>query len=137
MGEGSHKEQVRAVWKATAWLTIITIVEVVAALLWIEFVEPGTSKWLLNTFFIAASLLKAFFIVAEFMHVKYETRALALTILVPTVMLIWFVVAFMMEGESWKQNKKNDGWWKWSQKETPITYHIQEDEVVSNFETNV
>mgnify|MGYP006251460563 FL=1 len=53
-----------------------------------------------------ASLLKAFFIVGEFMHMKYETRALALTVLVPTVFLIWFIIAFLWEGAEWMNNRE-------------------------------
>ena len=105
ISEEQYKSQVRAVWRATAWLTIITIVEVVAALYWLYFVDASTSKFLLNGFFIVASLLKAFFIVGEFMHVKYEFRALALTILTPAVFLIWFIIAFLWEGEAWKGNR--------------------------------
>ncbi len=101
-----YKSQVSAVWRATIWLSVITIVEVVAALMWMNYVEPGTSKFLLNGFFIAASLLKAFFIVGEFMHVRYEFRALTLTILTPTIFLIWFIVAFLWEGDAWKNNRQ-------------------------------
>lgn len=97
LSDAEYKSQVSAVWKATAWLSIITIVEVVAALLYPE----GAPKIMLNIFFILASLLKAYFIVGEFMHVKYETRALAITILAPTIFLVWFIIAFMWEGGEW------------------------------------
>ena len=97
----TYEKQVSAVWKATVWLTAITILEVGAALLWLNYVDPATNKMLLNIFFIAMSLLKAAFIVGEFMHTRYETRALTLTILVPTFFLIWFVIAFLWEGTAW------------------------------------
>jgi len=109
LDQATYQKQVKAVWVATAWLSVITVVEVVAALLWLYMVDPGTSKWLLNTFFIAASLLKAYFIVGEFMHVRYETRALALTILVPTVFLIWFIIAFLWEGTAWQEAREIGG----------------------------
>lgn len=107
----TYNSQVSAVWRATLWLSIITIVEVAAALLWIYKIDPsGTKpKMLLNSFFIVASLLKAYFIVGEFMHVRYETRALALTILAPTVFLIWFVIAFLWEGHEWKIDREENG----------------------------
>jgi len=103
----AYEKQVSAVWKATLWLSLITVVEVAAALLWIWVIFPdgGGPRMLLNTFFIMASLLKAFFIVGEFMHVRYETRSLALTILVPTVFLIWFIIAFLWEGAEWQNNR--------------------------------
>lgn len=105
ISEDEYKSQVSAVWKATAWLSAITIVEVVAALAWMEFMGDSP-KLLLNSFFIAASLLKAYFIVGEFMHVRYEARALALTILTPTIFLIWFIIAFLWEGDAWKSNRQ-------------------------------
>ncbi len=104
----TYKQQVRSVWVATVWLSVITVVEVVAALLWLYVIDPEgkMSKLLLNGFFIVASLLKAYFIVGEFMHVRYERRALALTILVPLVFLIWFLIAFVWEGAEWQNNRK-------------------------------
>ncbi|MGB1204642.1 MAG: cytochrome C oxidase subunit IV family protein [Chitinophagales bacterium] len=104
----TYKQQVSGVWRATLWLSIITVVEVAAALIWIWVLFPdgGGPRMLLNTFFIMASLLKAFFIVGEFMHMKYETRALALTVLVPTVFLIWFIIAFLWEGAEWMNNRE-------------------------------
>jgi len=98
--EEEYKSQVAAVWKATGWLTLITIAEVVIALLWLKF--EFMPRIMLNILLIAASLLKAFYIIAEFMHLKYEKRALALSILVPMVLFIWGIIAFLIEGDSIK-----------------------------------
>lgn len=101
-----YKSQVNAVYRATVWLGIITIVEVAAALTWMNvFHDGGGPRMLLNSFFILASLLKAYFIVGEFMHIRYETRALTITILAPTFFLIWFIIAFLWEGQEWLNNK--------------------------------
>lgn len=104
----AYNRQVNAVWRATLWLSIITVVEVAIALIWMYKVDPGghSSKIFINSFFVVASLLKAFFIVGEFMHVRYETRALTLTILVPLVFLIWFIIAFLWEGAEWLDNRE-------------------------------
>jgi len=106
LDQETYKKQVAAVWRATIWLSVITVVEVVAALLWLNIFGDTGPKMLLNGFFIVASLLKAYFIVGEFMHTKYETRALTLTILVPTVFLIWFIIAFLWEGAEWQNNRE-------------------------------
>jgi len=108
LGDAEYKSQVSAVWKATLWLSIITIVEVAGALIWIWWLYPdgGGPRWFLNMMFAMASVLKAYFIVAEFMHVKYETRALALTILGPLMFLIWFIIAFLWEGAEWLNNRE-------------------------------
>lgn len=108
LDDATYKSQVRAVWMATLWLSLITILEVALALIWLWYLYPegGGPKLLLNGFFAIASLAKAYFIVGEFMHVKYETRALALTILGPLIFLIWFIIAFLWEGSAWLSNRE-------------------------------
>lgn len=98
-----YNSQVSAVWRSTLWLSIITVVEVTLALIWMYRLYPdgGGPRLLLNAIFIVMSLLKAYFIVGEFMHIRYETRALTLTILVPTLFLVWFLIAFLWEGSAW------------------------------------
>jgi len=99
-----YKSQKSAVWRATFILSVATIVEITLALLHYHEWGPfeGMSKSIISSLMIILSLLKAFFIVGEFMHVKYEVRALALTILVPLIFLIYGVIMFMWEGSMWK-----------------------------------
>ncbi len=92
-----YKSQVSAVWRATWIMAVLTVVEVAAALMWPE----DMSRGLLNLGFVLMSIAKAYFIVGEFMHVRYEKRALTLTILGPLFFLIWFIIAFMWEGYEW------------------------------------
>jgi len=95
-----YNSQVNAVWKATAILSIVTIAEIGLALLhyWGYF---HMSKSYLSIIMIVLSLAKAYFIVGEFMHIKYEKRALTLSILVPLVFLVYGVIMFMQEGGAW------------------------------------
>lgn len=95
--EEQYQSQVRAVWKATLYLGIITIVEVAIALIFGE-------KWpklVLNSLFIIMSLWKAFYIIGEFMHIKYEKRTFALSLGLPLSFLIWGIIAFMWDGTEW------------------------------------
>ncbi len=102
LDDATYKSQKRAVILATVWLTVITIVEVLIAVWYMNKYGDGEGpRILLNGFFVLASLLKAYFIVGEFMHVKYEKRALMITILGPTIFLLWFVIAFLWEGTAW------------------------------------
>ena len=57
--------------------------------------DAGTLR---NTIFIILTIFKAFFIVAEFMHLKHETKGLIWTILIPMGLLIWLLVALVSEG---------------------------------------
>jgi cytochrome c oxidase subunit 4 len=102
--EATYKSQVNAVWRATTWLAIITIVEVIIALLYI-YMFKDLPRILINSFFVAASLLKAFFIIAEFMHLKYEKRALIITLAVPIIFLVWAIIAFAWDGTTWLHMK--------------------------------
>ncbi len=101
MTREEYTHHVSAVWRATAILAIVTIVEVGIALIYDHFFHESGMKMGLNIFMIVATLLKAFYIVSVFMHLKYEKRALALTILMPLAFLVWFIIAFIWEGISW------------------------------------
>jgi hypothetical protein len=37
---------------------------------------------------------------------KYEVKGLALTVLLPTTLLIWAIIAFFQEGNSWKNRRE-------------------------------
>ena len=79
------------IWR-TFWVLVgITAVEFV----FVFFMNPGTLR---NSIFIVLTILKAFFIVGEFMHLKHEVKSLIWTILVPTALLVWLVVALVTEG---------------------------------------
>jgi cytochrome c oxidase subunit IV len=65
------------------------------------------SNWITGGVMITLSLVKAYFIVYEFMHMKYEVPALVKTVLLPTLLLVWAVIAFMAEGDYWKRSRIN------------------------------
>ncbi|MBX7225423.1 MAG: cytochrome C oxidase subunit IV family protein [Chitinophagales bacterium] len=98
--DAEYKSQVSAVWKATFWMGLITIVEVVIALIWMKYLTDYP-RIILNSFFIVASATKAFFIIGEFMHLKYEKRALMISMAVPLIFLVWAIIAFSWEGGAW------------------------------------
>jgi uncharacterized membrane protein len=45
--------------------------------------------------------IKAYFIIYEFMHMKYEVKGLAMAVLLPMTLLIWAMIAFFNEGNKW------------------------------------
>ena len=79
------------IWKTFGILVAITAVEFV----FVFFMNAGMLR---NSIFIGLTILKAFFIVAEFMHLKHETKGLIWTILVPVALLVWLLVALITEG---------------------------------------
>ncbi|MEO7266303.1 MAG: cytochrome C oxidase subunit IV family protein, partial [Ferruginibacter sp.] len=55
------------------------------------------------------TLAKAYYIVSIFMHLGSEVRNLIMTVVVPLMLFIWFLVAFLWDGNSWKQMRNTDG----------------------------
>jgi len=91
------KAKVRNIWKITAYLTIITIVEVIIGL----YVSGHMSKFYVNSGFILLTILKAALIVKVFMHLGDEFKNMILTILIPLTLFIWFIIAFLAYGAFW------------------------------------
>ena len=94
----------------------ITVAEVFFALLGKGYVIEGLHwpTWLMGILMIVLSMTKAVYIVFEFMHMKYELPGLAKTVLLPTCLLVWGVIAFLYEGNDWGdrrdliENKDNE-----------------------------
>lgn len=85
------------IWKVFWILLIVTAVEVALGLIKPSFLTVtvlGTS--LLNIVFILLTLLKAFYIVAEFMHLKFERKNLRWTIALPILILIPYLTFIVL-----------------------------------------
>jgi cytochrome c oxidase subunit IV len=111
MAHLTYEEGKKRVVQGLLLLGGVTIVEVIISLLGKGHLIPGVHhiQWLLYVIglsIIVLSLYKAYFIIYEFMHMKYELRGLALTVLLPTVLLIWAIIAFFQEGNSWKNRRE-------------------------------
>ncbi len=86
-----NKEKIRKLWKVAGILGVVTAVEFVIA-----FTLPhGPSKTFL---FVALTIVKAGYIVLEFMHLRYEVKILFWSILIPMIFVVWMLVAFVYEG---------------------------------------
>lgn len=107
--EEEYKHHVKDVYKTTGILAAVTIVEVVFALLYEKYgiEDAGMPRLPLMIFVTVASLVKAYWIMAVFMHVKHEKKGFILSILVPTLFLVWAIIAFMLEGDSWSWLREN------------------------------
>jgi len=97
---GEHSFSTKAIWRTFWILLIITVVELALAILYYE--TSFLPKHFLNGIFVIGTLAKAFFIIAEFMHLKYEIRNLIMTIAIPAALFIWFLAAFLWDGGSYR-----------------------------------
>jgi cytochrome c oxidase subunit IV len=82
----------RAVIWRTFWiLLIVTIFEVAIAF-------APISKTILMVTFIVLTIVKAYFIVAFFMHLKHEKLSFAYTIILPFVLIVYLIGMALAEG---------------------------------------
>lgn len=104
----SYEESVRGVWKGLALLAGVTLVEVGLSLLKAaEFAESiRILIYVASLLIIALSIYKAYFIIYEFMHMGYEVKGLAMSVLLPTFLLLWALIAFFNEGDAWRKNRE-------------------------------
>lgn len=103
MGHLTYEESKKLATKVIIILGVITIVEVVFALLGKGYIIEGMEwPWyILGTIMIVLSLIKAYLIIYEFMHMKYEVPGLVKSVLLPTLLLVWAIIAFTWEGGDW------------------------------------
>ena len=94
---------VKRIWKTFWVLLIITVIELVLGLVLYALDLPDDLKrMLIKGTIIILSLAKAYFIVSVFMHLGDEIRNLIMTIVVPLLLFIWFIKAFILDGNSYK-----------------------------------
>lgn len=100
----AHPNNTRAIWRTLGILTVITLAELVVGM----FIAPHyhEKKIMFNIFYLIATLAKAFYIVAEFMHLRHEIKTMIMTIVFPLTLFIWFIIAFLWDGDSYQNLRK-------------------------------
>ncbi len=83
------------IWRVFFILLGITIVEFIIAL---AVPEAAMSKFVRNSIYIILTLYKAYYIVAFFMHLKFEKYALIVSILLSFIFIVYFIVLMLVEG---------------------------------------
>jgi cytochrome c oxidase subunit 4 len=85
--------KIKKLWKVAGILGLITAFE-----FGIAFFVPHHFHTLRVWIFVVMTIVKAAFIVGEFMHLRYEAKVLIWSVLIPMVFVIWMLVAFVYEG---------------------------------------
>lgn len=111
MAHLSYEESIRKVYYGLGLLGAVTLIEVIVSLLGKGHLIKGAEDWtwllvLTGIIIIVLSLYKAYFIIYEFMHMKYEVKGLAMSVLLPTLLLVWAVIAFFQEGDAWRNRRE-------------------------------
>jgi len=87
------KAKIALLWKTAGILLLITILEFIIA-----FSVPHEYHNTRVFIFVAMTIVKAGYIVLEFMHLRYEVKVLFWSILIPMIFVVWMLVAFVYEG---------------------------------------
>lgn len=87
------KEKIKKLWKVAGILGLVTAFEFLIAFT----MDHGSVKTFI---FVALTIVKAAYIVMEFMHLKYEVKVLFWSIMIPLIFIVWLLVALIYEGIS-------------------------------------
>ena len=85
------KARIKRLWTVAGILGAITFLEFIVAFS----MHHGPLK---TAIFVGMTIIKAAYIVGEFMHLKYEAKILLWAILIPMIFVVWMLVAFVYEG---------------------------------------
>lgn len=94
---GNHTNSNWWIWKVFWILLIVTAVEVALGIIKPPFMmEVYFGTKLINHIFIILTLIKAAYIVMEFMHLGQEKKGLKLVILLPALILIPYMLFILL-----------------------------------------
>jgi cytochrome c oxidase subunit IV len=101
--DATFKKKVK---NTTILLSILTIVELAIGLIIYNMHKGDAPNELLVLMFkgmvCILTLAKAYYIVSVFMHLGDEIRNMIMTIVVPLLLFVWFIAAFIWDGNSYK-----------------------------------
>src|SRR5688500_3850787 len=96
----------KRVKKTTILLSVITVIELAIGLFIYSLNKSDQNRDMLILAFkgivCILTLAKAYYIVSVFMHLGDEIRNMIMTIVVPLLLFVWFIFAFIYEGNSYK-----------------------------------
>ena len=94
----AHVSNTKRIWTVFAYLSIITIVEVILGIIKPEFLHNNSILGLnlLNYIFIILTLVKAYYIVYAFMHMEGEKSALRYAVILPFIFLIIYLLFILL-----------------------------------------
>ncbi len=110
MAHHSYEKAKKLVFRGMWLLAIVTLLEVFISLLQkghiISGVEDISAIVIIAAILIGAlSIYKAYYIIYNFMHMAHEVPGLRMSVLLPTALLIWAIIAFFQEGNSWGESR--------------------------------
>ena len=90
-----NKDKVKLFVRVTLYLFVITLFEFAIA-----FTVPHEYKWLRIVVFIALTIVKAYYIIAEFMHLGHEKKSLKMSILLPILFIVFLLFILLFQANA-------------------------------------
>lgn len=88
-----NKSKVRTFIRVTLVLFFVTVLEYIVA-----FTVPHEYKYVRVAIFILLTIVKAFYIVAEFMHLGHEKKSLKMSVILPMIFVVFFIAIMIYQG---------------------------------------
>jgi cytochrome c oxidase subunit IV len=98
----------KQIWKVFFILLGITLVEFLIALTPAFESLRNDHKLAINITYVVLTLFKAFYIIAYFMHLKFERINMIYSIALPPIFVIYCIVLVLYEGGYWNSIRKNN-----------------------------
>lgn len=89
----ADKDKIKKIWRVAGILALVTIIEFGFAF--------GMAAGDVRTFiFIFLTIVKAFYIVAEFMHLGHERKSLIYSVILPMLFVVFLIFILMYQGSA-------------------------------------
>jgi cytochrome c oxidase subunit IV len=98
---GGRKE----IYRVTIILSVLTLIELALGYS-MYYITSQLAIHIIKGFILILMLAKAFYIVGYFMHLRHELRNMIMSVVVPLLLFVWFIIAFLADGDSFN-NLKN------------------------------
>jgi len=99
--EANNAAAISEIKKVTIILSVLTLIELVLGF-WMMGIASESLRLAIKGVIVILMMAKAFYIVAYFMHLKHEVKNLIMTIIVPLLLFVWFIAAFLWDGGSFR-----------------------------------
>lgn len=115
-GAVTFKNNVQKIWGVLIFLSLITAVEVALGIIKPEFLvkTPLLGMRLLNWIFIGLTLVKAYYIAWDFMHLRDEKTGLRRSVVWTAVFLIAYLTTLLLIEGGYVYDTYANGFIKWN-----------------------
>ena len=113
-GRLKFKSVTQKIWGVLIFLSIVTIVEVVLGIFKPQvLMNTFLGMKLLNWIFIILTIIKAYYIAWDFMHLRDERRSFTSSIVLPLLILIPYLIFILLLEADYIYNVMYDGFVSW------------------------